>query len=408
MATPWYTSNDLIAAIKRKISFPTYQSTFTDEELLAFANEEMMISQVPSIMTYHEEYLVYSKETRILPNKSRYPIPERAIGMKLRDIFFKDGSGNLSDMTRISPDDKAFFEAASSNNNGIRRFYMENNDVVVQPIPTTSPDGYLVMTYFLRPNQLVPNNRAAIISRFCNRVTIDNSSIVDGDTISIAGQTFTAVSGTPSTNEFQIGATSVITATNLVSTINTNGIVNANNGSPSTAIVTVDHTTLSYEFETSNDSAFIIDERQCIRFSSVPSHIVSGSVIDFLQTKPGHKLYSMDITIPNNGVSGNDIFFTASDVPEDLIVGDYICLANESIIPQIPTDLHNVLAERTCSRILAAIGDVEGLQVTNSKLQEMEVRQGTLIDARVTGAPQKVLARNSLLRNFKRGIFRGR
>lgn len=405
--TPWYTSDQLIDAVKRKINFPTYQSTFTDEEILAFANEEMMIAQVPSIMTYHEEYLVYSKTVPILANKGRYAIPERAIGLKLRDIFFSDTSGNLSDMTRISPDDKAFFQVASDNN-GIRRFYLENNDVVIFPVPTTSSIGSLVMTYFLRPNQLVKNNRAAIISNFCNLVTIDNDNIQAGDTISIADQTFTAVVSSPSINEFEIGVNSVATATNLSTAINNNGIVVSTNGSPSTSTVTAIHSTLSYTFTTNNPLAFVINQKQCIRFSSIPTHIVSGSSVDILQTKPGHKLHRMDVIIPNNSVSNNDIFFNQNDIPEELVVGDYICQSNEAIIPQIPTDLHNVLAERTCVRILSAIGDIEGVQVSTIKLQEMEVRQGTLIDARVTGAPQKILAKNSLLRNFRRGIYRGR
>lgn len=405
----WYTSDGLIAAVKRKISFPTYQSTFSDEDILAFANEEMVIAQVPSIMTYHEEYLVYSKVVPLEANKNRYPIPERAIGLKLRDVFYMDSNGNLSEMTRINPDDRPFFESTSSTaNSGMRRFFIENNDVVVLPIPTTGAAGSLMMTYFLRPNQLVKDNRAAIISNFCNLVTINNADLVAGDTISIGGETFTAVVGSPSDNEFEIGANSIVTATNLVASINTNGVVVANNGSPSISTVTVEHDDLTYIFETSNPDAFEIDERQCIKFSSIPTIITSGSYIDFLQTKPGHKIKQMDVKIPNNSISTDKIFFTASTIPTDLIVGDYICLAGESIIPQIPTDLHNVLAERTCARILAAIGDVEGLQATNAKLQEMEIRQGAIIDSRVVGAPQKILNRNSLLSNFRRNSFRRR
>jgi hypothetical protein len=84
-------------------------------------------------------------------------------------------------------------------------------------------------------------------------------------------------------------------------------------------------------------------------------------------------------------------------------IGDYACVANECIIPQIPPDLHNTLAERTAARILAAIGDVEGLQASNAKLQEIETRQGTILDDRVEGAPQKITARHSLLRYGKMG-----
>jgi hypothetical protein len=110
---PWLTSNALIESIKRKISFPVSQNTFSNTDLLAFANEEMMISQVPSVMIYHEEYFVIGVKVPLRDNVSRYPIPDRAIGMKMRDLFYEDTAtpGNLTEMTRISSEDKAYWQA---------------------------------------------------------------------------------------------------------------------------------------------------------------------------------------------------------------------------------------------------------------------------------------------------------
>jgi hypothetical protein len=67
------------------------------------------------------------------------------------------------------------------------------------------------------------------------------------------------------------------------------------------------------------------------------------------------------------------------------------------IIPQIPSDLHNALAERTCARILAAIGDQQGLQVNMAKIAEINQSQNYLIDNRVEGAPVKINTKNSPL-----------
>lgn len=404
---PWMTSNDLINAVKRKISFPVDQATFTEEEILDFANEEMMISQVPSVLSFHEEYFVTTKEIPLIADKLRYPIPDRAIGLKLRDVFWKDTNGNLYEMSRINPDDRAYFQENTGSNASLSKFYLEGNDIVLSPGVSTDATGSLLFVYFLRPNQLVKDERAAIAQYFVKTITVDNTTLTAGDTITINGEVFTAVAGAPSTDEFQIGGTSVITATNLTNTINTNGIALANNGTPSTAIVTVKYLDLNVEFETDNTSAFVIpSSSQTIEFDTVPDNIINGSIIDFLQTKPGHKIKGMEVTIPNNAISGNMITFNSSDIPEDFIIGDYICLENECIIPQIPPDLHNALAERTCARILSALGDLQGLQITNSKLQEIEARQGTLLDNRVEGAPQKVLNRNSLLRHGTMGSRR--
>ena len=47
---PYFTSADIVEAVKRKIAFPIDQVTFTSNAILSFVNEEMMISQVPSVL----------------------------------------------------------------------------------------------------------------------------------------------------------------------------------------------------------------------------------------------------------------------------------------------------------------------------------------------------------------------
>lgn len=406
MAKPWFTSSDLIEAIKRKISFPISQVTFTEDDLLAFANEEMMISQVPSVLSYHEEYFVTTLTVPLLARQNKYPIPERAIGMKLRDIFWSDQSGNLFEMTRINSEDRAFFQQNLGATQAIHKFYLEGNNVVLTPSLIDNPTGSLVFVYFLRPNQLVTNDQAAIINYFTETLTVDNTNIVAGDTITIEDQIFTAVSGSPSANEFQIGGTSIATANNIVTAINTNGILIANNGSPSTAVISLKYTDLSFEISTSNSLGLSILETQGIEFDQIPSRFTDGALVDFLQTRPGHKTRAIDIKIPVGAISTNSIEFIPDTVPEDLVIGDYVCLANECIIPQIPSDLHTGLAERTCARILASLGDKQGLDDSNAKIAEIESRQGTLLDNRVEGAPQKITARHSLLRFNKMGVRR--
>src|SRR5258706_10131324 len=98
MAKPWLTSNELIASVQRKIAFPLSQVTFSRNDILAFANDEMMVSQVPSVLQYHEEYFVHSVNVPLKTGVSRYPIPNRAIGMRLRDVKWADNAGNMFDM----------------------------------------------------------------------------------------------------------------------------------------------------------------------------------------------------------------------------------------------------------------------------------------------------------------------
>ena len=397
MAKPWLTSDDLIESVTRKIAAPISNITFTNDDVLRFINEEFAISLVPSVLSMHEEYFVTTKVVPLVSRQGRYPIPDRAIGMKLRDLFWQDQSGNLFQMSQITEEDKAFFQRSIGANQAIHKYYVEGNDVVLTPNPNTNPTGYLVFVFFLRPNQLVRNSRAATITGFSQTITVTASSISAGDTIIINGTTLTAVAGSPGANEFQIDASNIVTAGNLATAISANIGISASNGSPSTNVVKMVYSNLSMEI-TSQSSGLVLPQTQGIEFSSIPENITNSSYVDFLQTKPGHKIRSYDVLIPSNGISSTTITFTATDVPEDLVVGDYVCSQNECIIPQVPPDLHNGLAERASARMLASMGDAQGLQIANEKIADIVKSEGTLLDNRVDGSPRKITNKFSLLR----------
>lgn len=409
MALPYLTTDSLVEAIKRKISFPIDQSTFTSDDLIAFINEELMISQVPQVMQYHESYFVHLVEVPLEDNVIKYKIPNRAIGMKLNDLMYVDTQRNIYEMTRINDGDKAYFQG-NLGNNLIHKFFLQGNYVVLTPdntLPNSfNPTGSLQFSIFLRPNQLVTDSRAAIISSFNKKITIVNASILPGDTVTIFDQVFTAVAGAPGVDEFQIGGTSIITATNLVNAINTNGIVIASNGSPGTAIVTLQFENRNDpldELEVSNPIGFDVSSLYTIQFNSVPANITNGSLVDFLQTNPGHQIYDFDIQLTSTAITGDSIDFDEDNIPEDIVLGDYVASAHESIIPNLPPELHNMLAEQTCARILSAIGDQQGLQATMAHIQEMKNSQANIIDNRVENSPQKVLNRTSPLRQGRMG-----
>lgn len=412
-AKPYLTSNALISTIQRKISMPLSQNVFVSDDILAFCNDEMFATLVPSVLEFHEEYFVFTQTVPIVSGQSRYPIPTRAIGLKLRDVKWQDSNQNLFDMSRVNPEDKAFYQQNIGTSETISKYYIEGNDVVLLPARTVSNALSLIFYYFLRPNQLVADERAATITSFNETITVLNANIIAGDTVTINNISFTAVSSSPLVNEFLIGGSDIITATNLVNSININGVAAASNGSPSTSLVTLTFTNLalSQSVTTSNSAGFIIPQNvQIIGFNQVPttyqnpntfvtsSLFTNSSLVDFLQTNPGHRTYAFDVTIPNNGISGNFISFNLSDVPYNVTIGDYICLANECIIPQIPPDLHNQLAQRASTMILAALGDQGGASISNQKVQEMEKKQISLLDARVEGSALKIANKHSLLR----------
>jgi hypothetical protein len=394
MAKPYLTSNDLIEVVKRNITFPLAQVTYNEEDILSFANQEMFGVQVPTIMEVHEDYFTFSEDVPLKINKSRYDIPYRAIGLKLNDVYFVDQQGNMRELGLIQNTDRAFFDLTSDNMQMPYHYFIEANQICLAPRIGAGANGSIRFVYYLRPNNLVVNERAAICENFTKDVTISIASMVAGDTFTIGSTVFTA------DTDFAIGATDTATATNLNVAINTEGTyfstVTAN-------ILTVRYPSLELEVKTSNATAFSIETLQGIEFDNVPENITNSSLIDFLKVKGGHRTYKIDVKLGKNAVSQTIIKFNSNDIPMEFEPGDYICSQYECIIPQIPSDLHNILAERTCARILYAQGDQEGLQSANAKISQMEARQNTMIDNRVDGSPRKAFNRGSLLR-YGKGI----
>ncbi len=437
-AKPYLTTNALMDSIKARISFPLSQSTFTYNDVVRFINEELQLSAVPSIKEEHEEYFVFKAPPVALVNGiSRYGIPNRAMGMTVRDINWSDSSGNFFKMSRIAPEDKSFFQQNVGSNQAIGKYYIEGNEIVLTPQVSTGATGSLNFFIFLRVNQMVRDDRACIIQNFVKGLEIsNNSTVVANDTITIitgnessvtTETVLTAVSGSPATvYEFQIGATAQITASNLTNVINSLSLEDVS-ATYSSITSTLSYDDISTTFTTTSDGITIDNNYLYIKFDQLPTTYTDpdtnvtddffsvNSKCDFLQTNPGHKTFTYDIklraiesgnigkfkvtdmqTYLNNSSGGNLEFFPIE-------VGDYMCIANECIIPQIPPELHNALAERAASRILMAIGDKDGYAISQQKISEMDKQQATLIGQRVEGSVPKVFNTFSLLRLGKKG-----
>jgi hypothetical protein len=474
----------------------------------------------------------------MVPKQSKYPIPNRAIGMKIRDLFYRDVAGQLVQMSRINPDDRSFFEVNSNTTPIPIHYYVQNNQIVITPAVTQNATGNLIFTYYMRPNSLVTDDQAAICEKFSKDITvIDNNSIVqtevqtikfseiptvgrfnlkyngiqtapifwneyssnietiiraipelsnavvtgsielnnltitfpagDGDLNQILpgsinelytsnclnyasfasfpveginGSIYVAldtnISYTWSRNQYIQVASSLIeikTATEDRTTIKIDGYslqagidfsVGVNNSQTASNlaaaiavlnpleietglnsnIITVFYKDRNTNVTSNTPNAITVESTITMHIpngSVIPDSIVPGKMVDILQADGGHSTLNFDVVLQSSVISNTSLTFNESDLPHDFVIGDYVCAQYQCIIPQVPTDLHNLLAERTCARILESLGDKDGLQAANLKINELEQRQATIIDSRVEGSPLKVLNRSGLLRSSR-------
>jgi hypothetical protein len=315
------TVSELLKSIKSRMMLPEANSTFSDDDLISFMNEEMLIGLVPSILQMKDDYLTAKHITPIVSPQVKYPLPERALGNKLRDLAYSSDGSNEYELTQINSDEKY-----SNDPGSVRQFYMQGDSVVLYPETDNTIGGFLFFYYYMRPNTLVKDAAVSIISSI-NRST---------------GQ---------------------------------------------------------------------------ITVSNLPTNYTIASTFDFVKRNSPHSIMTkmdgtpaIDIIASNIQTSAKVI--TVSDVntiPSNLQVGDYISLAGESAIPNIPTELHMVLAQRVACRVLEAIGDTAGLVNADKKLQDMEGKTAILLDNRVEGAVHKVKNRSAIMnirgRSFGRGFF---
>jgi len=134
-----------------------------------------------------------------------------------------------------------------------------------------------------------------------------------------------------------------------------------------------------------------IDSTTQVTVSNVPSTFTDSSVVDLVDAKGGFATLGDDLAL--SSVTDPTITF-AADLPTDLKVGDYIALAGETPIPQIPLELQPVLSQRVVVKCLEALGDTNGVQVAQAKLMEIEKAAMTLISPRDKGTAKKIFSVN--------------
>jgi hypothetical protein len=306
------TSDELLASIKLRSATPISQLTFTNEDLLAFANEEIELKLLPSILAVKEEFYVTAVNIPLVQNQNEYEIPYRAVGNKVRSVFYEQSSGNLVSLAQI-PIEHMNLYTANAYPYQFSGFMLENDHLRLLPALGSGNTGSLLLRYYLRPNNIVAMSRGAKI-RSIDRTT---------------------------------------------------GVIEVSNGATNA--------------------------------NTVVANITINSQIDFIKGKSTNKIYKFDISPAAVNASGGTITFATADIPEELSVGDWICSAGETVIAQLPPELHVMLAQAVACRVLESLGDTQGLANANQKLAEMEQKLLSVIDSRVESPFRKVALSNGIL-----------
>jgi hypothetical protein len=276
------------------------------------ATEEINLGLMDQIMIARGDYLVQFEDQDLQASVIRYAIPDRAVGNKLRDLCIVDDGGKvIYELSQISLEELSEFEGPYVNHRS-NTFYIQNNEVVVSPQPSIT--GYKLRMYFyIRPNKLVVNERAATVSTIT-----DNGSTLE------------------------------------------------------------------------------------IGFTSSPKHFTTAIKYDIVGAKSPNKIKSYNIVPVSINLNTNTIVVNKSDVLDEsgnisVEMSDYVTQAEETIVPNIPTELHPIVAQRVAIACLEAMGDEQNKQSAERKLASMEKAALRMIVNRVEGAPKTIRQRHGTL-----------
>ena len=138
-----------------------------------------------------------------------------------------------------------------------------------------------------------------------------------------------------------------------------------------------------------------------VTVNAVPSTMTSGVTVDFCQGRSGSAIYACDVAIDSVGTN-TITFASASDIPSELIAGDYISLSGESyVLNWIPNEAYPLVETLTARRCLQAVSDYEGIKVLDVDAERERTNLKMILEPRIDGESTIIVNYWNLARGFK-------
>lgn len=139
-------------------------------------------------------------------------------------------------------------------------------------------------------------------------------------------------------------------------------------------------------------------DTKTITISTPPAGYAGNTSWDIVRGRPGFELLGFDLP----GALLGSTLTMGGPLPSDLALGDWVCLPEQTPIPQIPAELHPLLAERVAAAFLRSQGDKEGYAASKAEQSRLEADALVLLSQRIGGEVRKVINRGGLFRRQRR------
>lgn len=130
-----------------------------------------------------------------------------------------------------------------------------------------------------------------------------------------------------------------------------------------------------------------------VTLDNVPDCFAVGEPLDLQAAAEPFETLAEDVTIV--AIAGFNVQIDPA-TSELLTVGDYLCCAKETIIPQIPVELHPILVQYAVAQVLKALGKLDSASAVMADLPILEQNLYAMLEDRDEGSPQKITPNNHL------------
>ncbi len=378
-----YTTQDLIDNITLTGHVPVGNLTFSPENLVTLANRELSTPIIKQILStrggYYLTHVDYEGRQDGL-----YDIPPDSVAGALYNVELVQDT-TVIQVNPVEPSELCTTDSPTTTTYG---FYLIGNKIQILPTP---PVGSLRLWFYKRTSKLVPVSAAAKINNVDDTGGVllvdsipDNFGV--GDTVDVVG------------NEppFNILGTSVISditgmqitledppldendQTYAILEVSSILYTASNDGASGNDITIqyVDGAVLGMEFVTVVGTAITVTISDGMSLASNILAAFQASVPALLLVSPA--LVGADVAQniygPTNLVGGANLTVSS---------GNYICLNDQTCIPQIPVEYRMILEQRVIVSIYEIQGNKEKLAAAVAKLKELEADTMSLINNRV-------------------------
>jgi len=173
-----YTTDALIANIKRRVTLPDAQNLFTPADLIAFASDELSSTIEPLVHSVQQEYWVVRQDIPLVMNQTNYLIPVRGIANGLRLITLLDMGGNEIIFPLLRPEmtASAYNWLSPYSTATLCGFELEDDHIVVFPSSVvTNPTMSVRFRFERQPSILCATTEAAQITAIAGNVATVNN-----------------------------------------------------------------------------------------------------------------------------------------------------------------------------------------------------------------------------------------